>query len=766
MLQNFSPRLYQQTILASAATKNTLVVLPTGLGKTGIALLLATQRLIQYPQSKILLVAPTKPLCEQHLDTFRKHLAIEPEKIVLFTGSVTPVKREKLWKDATIIISTPQGLENDIINRRIDLKNVSCLIIDEAHHATGDYPYVWLASQYEKNAQFPRILALTASPGTDLESIKELCKNLYIEKIEVRTEQDHDVAQYVQDVELNWVSVEFPAELKTIQSHLVACKTSKLTAIMQLGHSRSSNLSKGELLGLQQELQGKLAQEGTDFDVFKSLSLLAEALKIDHAIELLETQGAQQTAQYLEKLQTEARTSNTKAVKNLVQDEHFKAALYLSQQQVVQATPHPKIVKLQEIVTQTIQENATAKAIVFTQFRDSAEVIIKILETCGITSHIFVGQAKKNGLGFSQKQQKEILERFRAGAFSVLVATSVAEEGLDIPKVDKVIFYEPIPSAIRSIQRRGRTGRLEKGEVCVLMTKGTRDEVYRWAAHHKEKRMYRHLDELRKNIGLILPTKDEETKAKSTEKSLMSYAKPSLTHPSNLEHVSSPSLTKISSPPIKTIILADHREKSNRVVKELLDLNVHVTLEQLDHADYVLSGRVAVELKQVPDFVASLIDGRIMDQLRDLKRVFEKAVLVIEGEEEIYNVRNVHPNALRGLLASIILDFAIPIMYTKNAKETAVLLAIMAKREQEKGVDFSLHAGKPKTLSQQQEYVVSSFPGIGSQMAGALLQHFGSIEKIINASKKELAKVEGIGVKTAEKIREIIEKEYEQKETK
>src|SRR3990167_3625191 len=122
MLRDFTPRLYQQTLLGTAAQFNTLVVLPTGLGKTAVAFLLAAQRLLQYPQSKILLLAPTKPLCEQHLQTFRKHLEIPENKIVLFTGEIAPEKRAVLWKEATIIISTPQGLENDTINKRVNLK--------------------------------------------------------------------------------------------------------------------------------------------------------------------------------------------------------------------------------------------------------------------------------------------------------------------------------------------------------------------------------------------------------------------------------------------------------------------------------------------------------------------------------------------------------------------------------------------------------------------------------------------------------------------
>src|SRR3989338_51796 len=207
MIKNFTPRLYQQTILSTAAQKNTLVVLPTGLGKTAIAFLVAAHRLHHYPHSKILMLAPTKPLCEQHLQTFRTHIEIPVEKFVLFTGSVNPEKRGELWKEAQIVISTPQGLENDVINRRVRLDEVSLLIFDECHHALKEYAYVWLAQQYEKVCTFPRILGLTASPGSDMEKIKEICQNLFIEKVEVRTEEDADVKPYVQPIKIQWIKV-------------------------------------------------------------------------------------------------------------------------------------------------------------------------------------------------------------------------------------------------------------------------------------------------------------------------------------------------------------------------------------------------------------------------------------------------------------------------------------------------------------------------------------------------------------------------------
>ena len=180
MIKNFEPRLYQQTIFATCAEKNTLVVLPTGMGKTNIFLMLASLRLKQYPNSKILFIGPTRPLIDQYKEVFKKHFEIDESKLVVFTGFVKPEKRAELWKDAKIIFSTPQGLENDIISRRINLEEVSLLGFDEAHKAVKNYSYVWIAKQYNKLARFPRIIALTASPGSDVEHISEVCKNLFI----------------------------------------------------------------------------------------------------------------------------------------------------------------------------------------------------------------------------------------------------------------------------------------------------------------------------------------------------------------------------------------------------------------------------------------------------------------------------------------------------------------------------------------------------------------------------------------------------------
>jgi len=751
MLKDFEPRLYQQTILATTVNFNTLVVLPTGLGKTASAFMLSVQRLNKFPESKILMLAPTKPLCEQHVKSFQEHLNIDPEKVVLFTGNINPKKREEMWQDAKIVISTPQGLENDLINKRINFQEVSLLIFDEAHHATGDYSYVWLAEQYGKRAQNARILALTASPGATLEKIQEIYQNLFIERVEVKSEKDPDVKPYVKRTNLQWLELEFPKQFEKLHKELKIASKRKLLLIQSLGFITNINLNKSQILKLQGMLQHKLRQ-GQDFEIMKTLSLIAEALKIEHALELIECQGIKPAFEYLHRLVEESKSTKVKAVKNLVRDPNFKAALYWSESLVNRNVEYPKIVKLTEILNEEIQKNPEIKIIVFANYRDSAQEIATSLDELNIKNQLFFGQAKKKGIGFTQKKQKEILDQFRAGEFNVLIATSVAEEGLDIPKVDKVIFYEATASAIRNIQRRGRTGRLEEGSVVVLYMKGTRDEAYRWASFHKEKNMHKILDKLKHSVKYL-------TKKESTEFSTAAKIDLKATVTGNISLNNYVSEDVDGDKPVA--VLADHREKDNKIVKELIDLGISVRTGQLTSADYLVSGVVGIELKKVPDFVSSLIDGRLIEQVKELKKNFEKAVLIIEGEEDIFAVRKVHANAIRGALASIVLGFGVPVLYTKDPQDTAGLLAVMAKREQQSdSKEISLHTNKPQSMKEQQEYLVSAMPSIGLGTAKLLLEHFGSVKVLVNASEDDIKEIKGIGDKTAERLIKLFKQPY------
>lgn len=732
MLKGFEPRLYQQTIFSTSVNYNTLVVLPTGLGKTAISMMLAAQRLKQHPNSKILVLAPTKPLVEQHLQTFRKFMEIDKDSLVLFTGLVKPTKRKELWENAKIIFSTPQGLENDIISSRINIKDVSLIVFDEAHRAVKGYSYVWIADRYNRVAKYPKILGLTASPGSDLESITWVCKNLKIEEVELRTDKDPDVKPYVQEMEIEWIPVELTDDLRSVRKFLQDCYKSKLKDVQEYGvvQTKLEFMSKKGLLSLQATLHSQVARGDKSFEVLKSISLLAEAMKVEHAIELLETQDVSSLMNYFETLKQQSVSSKVQAVKNLVRDLNFRSAVIKTEQLIEKNVEHPKLIKLKQILKERFSDNDNFKTIIFTQFRDTGlKIVEEVKKIDGVSVKLFVGQQKKAATGMSQKQQLEVLGQFRNDEFNTIVMTSVGEEGLDIPSVNQVIFYEPIPSAIRTIQRRGRTGRNEKGSVSVLVTKNTRDEGYRWSSFHKEKRMYRILRDLKRKISLQ-PRK---------QKSLEGYV-----------------------PKDKFIVFVDHREKNNFTVKQLIELGCDVRLDKLSTADYLVSDRVGVELKTVRDFVESIIDGRLLSQIGELRRNFDRPLIILEGEEDIFSVRKVHPNAIRGMLANISITFGIPILQTKNPRETASLLWTIARREQEqRGNDFSPHSEKRiMSLEQQQKYVVSSFPSVGPVIAEDLLKYFKSIKNIVNADMEELEKVEKVGKKKAKYLKEIFEKEY------
>jgi len=454
-------------------------------------------------------------------------------------------------------------------------------------------------------------------------------------------------------------------------------------------------------------------------------------MPFQYYLELLETQGIFSLFNYMDKLQKESLNTKVKAVKNIVKDLNFRSALIKVNKLYEEKVEHPKLIELQKIVEKEFKENKETKIIVFNQYRDNAlDIVNKLNSINNVNARLFVGQLKKGETGLSQKEQKKTIEEFRDGLFNVLVATSIGEQGLDIPQVKTVIFYEPISSAIRHIQRRGRTGRHEKGKVIILMTKKTRDEGYRWSAHHKEKRMYRNLENLKSKIKFNQEKNEPKLNNFIKEKNIK--------------------------------IFADYREKGSGIIKELADLEINLKLEKLSNADYLLSSRVGVELKTVEDFVGSLIDGRLLEQIKNLKNNFERPLVIVEGTQDIYSVRNVHPNAIRGMLAMIAVSYGIPILFTRNFKETASLLQIIAKREQDETGSFNIHGSKkPMSIRELQEFIVSALPGVGIVLARPLLKEFKSIKNIANADKKDLEKIEKIGPKKAKQINDIVNREYQ-----
>ncbi len=737
--ETMEKRAYQFSISMNALERNTLVVIPTGLGKTAIALIVAASRLYQNG-GKVLMMAPTKPLVEQHLRYFRAHLAIpgDDTKFAMFTGEAPPEKRTAEWMAASVILATPQVIKNDLIAGRYDLTDVTLLIVDEAHRAVGNYAYVFLAERYMHTAHDPLILAMTASPGGNREKIADIVENLHISAVESRTEQDPDVRPYVHEKEIEIIHVDLPPPLKTALDDLKALVSDRLSQLKQAGFpvTDQASLSMKALQEISAIIQQRIAER--DASGFAAASIHAELMKLRHAIGLAESQGCMVLKAYLQKLLAEGNApGGSKASKRIAYDPRFMQLINQSIEWKEEC--HPKLLILPDLVRSILDESPDTKIIIFATYRDTVNMIVDTLRAAGITAERFVGKANRDQeKGLSQKRQIATISRFREGEFPVLVATSVGEEGLDIPSTDVVIFYEPVPSEIRSIQRKGRTGRHSTGRIIVLVTRKTADETFQIVSRRREKAMatgMRHLTGLeKKNLQTALPLdQDELQKAKEVQEGFFSGPR----------------------------IIIDDRELVSKVAEHLSSAGAVIRIERLFQGDYKIGDRILVERKTSRDFVDSLIDRDLLDQLRDMARSCPKPVLIIEGGD-VYAQRDIHPNAIRGALAAISVSMGISVFQTRDPGDTADLLWVLARREEENGYKERGSGQKEsyESLAAVQEAVLSAFPDLGPKYARALLSAFGSLQAVMNAEKEELLKVPGIGAKKAEMIYELSRRPY------
>lgn len=742
-------RLYQQVLAADVLKKgNTMIVAPTALGKTIVATLVAADRLEKVKNSKILVLAPSKPLAIQHESTFKEFLTVPCSSI---TGAVKTDERVKRWEESQIICATPQTVESDLLKGRYSLKDVSLVVFDECHHGVGSYSYVYLASRYVKESKFNLILGLTASPGSDKEKIKEVCDNLYIQSIVVKTEEDNDVRPYFNPVAIDWVRVKMSSELEKIKTHVDKALKIRLKGLKNMGVIRTVSVNKLDILKARGRVQSAIARSvNPKKECFQAISILSAVINIQHSQELIETQGVVTFNKYVARL----RKKKTKAAKSLIQDPNFGKAIYLAREAEKHGLEHPKLKKVTDIIKKELGQNGqtklqsdryvkdadqkSSKIMVFTQYRDSLEMIHQKLEKEGIKSAKFFGQASRDGeKGLTQKEQKEIIKAFKIGEYDVLLSTSVAEEGIDIPAVDLVILYEPVPSEVRMIQRRGRTGRKRSGRVKVLITNGTRDEGYYWASVNKERRM---------KHQLIDPEVLEELNSNA------------------IERMENEKRVKVLDPTPKKeelpVVFADTREGNSKVIRHLSEMEIDVKVQAMVVGDYQVSDEVVIERKTAKDFVDSIVDKRLFKQARSLMEEFKRPLIILEGDD-LYNGM-INPNAIRGSIASIALDFGISIIPTRNAQDTAAMIKRIAIREQsgEKTPIQIRTDKKPVNLWEQQLFIIESLPNIGPVNAKNLLEHFGTVANIINASESQLQEVEGIGKKTAANIRKVVDSKY------
>jgi ERCC4-related helicase len=485
-------RLYQQNIAAVATDHNTLVVLPTGLGKTAIALRVAAELLGREPHKSVLFLAPTRPLVVQHARSAEATL-LGPTPLVL-TGTISPERRVELLRPPQFVVATPQVIANDLAEGALSLDPFSLIVFDEAHRAVGDYPYVRLGRENQRTAH-ARVLAMTASPGSAVERVRAVWTNLGIERFEYRTSFDGDVQPYAHGIGTEIVEVQVPIEVQRLAIHIRAAIRRQAEILHRYGllpegeANRRDLLVIGERLHREVEVSRRQGQTAPP-QIWGAITAHAVAMKALHALELAESQGVEAVRKFLGQQAVAKKGRITPSQRTFLADPDIQS---VQTQLDALDLEHPKLAKAVAIVSDELHKAPTSRVLVFAQYRQTAETLVAELVRLGdpaVRAARFVGQASRGtDIGLRQNEQVELLDRFRSGAINCLVATSVAEEGLDVPSTDLVVFYEPVPDAIRTIQRRGRTGRVRAGRAIVLVATGTRDVGVLRSARSREKRM-------------------------------------------------------------------------------------------------------------------------------------------------------------------------------------------------------------------------------------------------------------------------------------
>ncbi|MFX1245790.1 MAG: ERCC4 domain-containing protein [Promethearchaeota archaeon] len=732
------PRIYQQVIFSECVTHpgNTLVVLPTGLGKTVIMAYLAAYHLKKDPTKQILILTPTRPLVHQIKEMFLEFVGnLNPDMILEVSGEVPPTKREKSYPTAKIIVGTPQTIENDITFNRFSFQNVVLLCIDEVHRATGDYAYVGIAKQ--ANCQ---IIGFTATPGNNPDKILEVCENLQISKISVTDTSDLDVSEYISIHTPKVIWIKLPVEYETVLKELQSYQDELVQDMKEHipGNLDLRYIGKKEALGIHQRIV-MLTKENPAFGEFLVHS--SNLIRVQHLKELVESQGFPQA---LFSIQKWRRKVSSKALKSFLGDPRIiQLERMLSEKPII----HPKLKHLINEINEISKLGTTqdSRIIIFSNYRDTIRFLNEELSKNNIEAGIFIGHSStKEDRGLSQKQQIDIVESFKQGDVRILLSTSVGEEGLDVGNCDLVVFYDSVPSVVRAIQRQGR-GRKKRSRVIHLVTKGTRDEAMYWAIKRKNKKMSKFL---KKELPFLLKTKGGESQG-----TLDSFFEEKDKKDTSKEESSEPH------------IIIDTRETTSRVPKLLKQQGVHLHSQELEVGDYVLSNRLVVERKSYSDFVDSIIDGRLFqppspNQDSQLARLAQQKFPLLLIQVEIDAIeRQIHINSFMGAISSIILDFQIPIVFTRTDSETAALLYQLAKHEQgDASVEYSLPtvSKKEQNIREIQLFMLAAIPGINVAKAKGLLEKFQTIQAIALADLDELMAVPQIGKKLAIRIQTIL----------
>ncbi|KAJ6247730.1 fanconi anemia group m protein [Anaeramoeba flamelloides] len=545
---NYPIRKYQFEITQTALFNNTLVVLPTGLGKTLISAVVMYNYYRWFPTGKILFLAPFKPLVSQQIEAVINIVPFVSNDYCLLTGEIPIKTRQALWESKRVFFATPQTIVNDINNCYCPTDKIVCVIFDEIHHSLGNYDYVVLIKKILKQTNKFRVLGLTATPGTTTEQIQNVISNCLISKIEVRLDQNKDLYQHIHQKELEVQKIEIKTNngIKKSLEILDPFISDNLSLLFRSGVYFTDNVAltnKGSLVKALNKM--KVTKKNLKGLPLKNYQIgicsrtFGITLSLFHGRQLLTGYGLKPFYQYIltkvdiedEKNQTNSnnkRRTNKKGrgkgkgkekgkgkgkvtritkkkgndtKKKKTKQKRKKAKRKLNpvlMKKLTEILPgliekensHPKIEKLKVLLKDHFQkfQNDT-RVIIFSSYRSSVVDIIEALSGISFLKVMpFVGHVQTaNCKGFTQREQKIILQRFKKGIYNTLVSTCIGEEGFDIGEVDLIICYDVYIDPKRTFQRFGRTGRKREGKIIVLMSKGKEELIFEKTMNQKNK---------------------------------------------------------------------------------------------------------------------------------------------------------------------------------------------------------------------------------------------------------------------------------------
>ncbi|KAK9270011.1 hypothetical protein L1049_025584 [Liquidambar formosana] len=478
---NVPLRDYQLSITKTALFSNTLVALPTGLGKTLIAAVVMYNYFRWFPEGKIVFAAPSRPLVMQQIEACHNIVGIPQEWTIDMTGQISPTRRACFWKAKRVFFVTPQVLEKDIQSGTCMVKYLVCLVIDEAHRALGNYSYCVAVRELMAVPVQLRILALTATPGSKQQTIQLIIDNLHISTLEYRNESHHDVSPYVHNRKIELLEVAMgqdAVEVNNLLLEVIRPFAARLCAVGVLQNRDFQTLSPCDLLNSRDRFRQAPPPDLPHMKYGEVEGYFGVLITLYHIRKLLSSHGIRPAYEMLqEKLQQGS------FARLMSRNEVIQKAKLLMQRSLSHGAPNPKLSKMLEVLIDHFKTNdpQRSRVIIFSNFRGSVRDIMDALGKVGeyIKPTEFIGQSSGKALkGQSQKVQQAVLEKFRAGGYNVIVATSIGEEGLDIMEVDLVICFDANISPLRMIQRMGRTGRKHDGKVVVLACEGSELKGY------------------------------------------------------------------------------------------------------------------------------------------------------------------------------------------------------------------------------------------------------------------------------------------------